>query len=183
MAQSNIGSGLPVYPSGLSDKDASLVAPLYSALDNLSQKISYLTGNTEYTPSELLGLDKLDGVRIGAYNRITVVAAENLPYGTLLNLFLSGGIIQAQRADSSVAGRQAHAVCDTGGGLGVGAIDRVLFMTGRTEGISGSVFGDTYFLGTAGSVTNVAPGGPAFKQIVGIGLAGAGFYLNIVPLG
>lgn len=176
-----IGSGLPSYPAGLSDKDAALVAPLYSALTTLSQQLSRVSGQVKFSASDVAGLDILDGVKIQHLSKISVIAGEVLTYGDLLSLAPAGANLVATKATNADPSKFAMALCDTVGGLDLGEAAQVLFLQGRTRGITGSLFGATYYLGTAGGVVASPPGGGALVQIVGIGLSGAGFYLNILP--
>lgn len=178
-----INSGLPASPVGVDDKSAALVQPLYSAVGVLTQQLAVQTGQVRYSFSELLNLDPFDGVRNGNSSKVAVLAGEPLIYGDLLCLTPSGSNLVALKADNTVPTKFAMALCDAPGGLATGARTQVMFMQGRTRGIAGTILGGTYYLGTAGGVTGVIPGGGATIQIVGTGLGTAGFYLNILPRG
>lgn len=176
-----IGSGLPSYPAGLTDKDAALVSPLYAAMTTLSQHVSVATGQVKLSAGDMVGLDRFDGVKIQNISKISVIVGEALTYGDLLTLAPAGANLVAMKATNADPAKFAMALCDTVGGLDLGESAQVLFLQGRTRGITGSLFGATYYLGTAGGVVAAPPGGGATVQIVGMGLSGAGFYLNILP--
>ncbi len=179
-----IESGLPQYPAGLPDRDVALVLPLYRAIHALAAQVSLATGKVQYSAAELGQLDRAGALGVGAYQRLTIQAGEALGYGDLLALSVSGGEIVAHKADAATLTKPALACMDTIGGLASGATGTALFMAGRTKGISGTAFGVTYYLGAAGAITATAPTTDnTIKQIVGIGLGSAGFYLDIAPVG
>lgn len=184
MATYLIGSGIAALPAGLSDKDAALVGPLYRAINNLTQQIATLTGNVQYNGAELALIDQFTGLREAKTQKIVVEAGAPLAYGQLLTLTLPSGRVIANVADATVTAGQAHAICDTPGGIATGATGEAVFMHGRVASIAGTTFGATYYLSTAGAVQVTAPGADGvLSQIVGIGLGTAGFYLCIEPIG
>lgn len=178
-----IDSGLPTYPAGLSDKDASLVLPLYRAVNSLSQKVSVATGNIQTPTSEMPLTDQLDQLLSHRTNKVKVRAAEAVGFGQLVNLFLTGGVIEARLADATTTSKPCHGICDVVTGLAAGQWGEIIFMSGRSQGIAGSVFGSKYYLSTTpGAVQLFAPGGGGnLVQIVGVGLGSAGFYLQVTP--
>ena len=183
MAEYKIQSGLPAYPAGLPDKEANLVVPLYRALNTLAQNISIATGNVAFSSGEMAGLSQLVGLTDSKVSTINVQAAEDLTFGHLLSLSIAGDKIVAHKADATVLTKPALAACTAPQGIAAGAYGTAVFMRGRVEGISGTVFGATYYLGTAGLVQLPAPVATGvLNQIVGIGLGTAGFYLNIEPV-
>lgn len=182
--QFGIQSGLPQYPAGLKDAEAALVLPLYRAIHGLASQVSVATGNVTYDAGELSGLDRAQGLTAGVAQKLAIVAGEALAYGNMLSLSVSGGNIIAVKADAGDVAKPALAVLDTDGGLASSQVGTALFLTGRTRGISGTVFGATYYLGTAGTVTGTAPSGDnVIRQVVGVGLGSAGFYAGITPVG
>jgi hypothetical protein len=179
-----VGTGLPSYPSGLKDTEVALVLPLYRAINSLSQELSESTGLVQYTPQELASLDRAQGLKSQNLNRLTITAGEALGYGDMISLTIASGNIVANKATAADPLKFALACIDTVGGLANGQVGTALFMQGRTRGISGTVFGATYYLGVAGAITATAPTTDStLKQMVGIGLGSAGFFLNIVPVG
>lgn len=179
-----LASGLPSYPSGLSDKDAALVLPLYRAINALAQQLSVVAGAVQYSSAEQAQVSQLSKLTSTANQKLTVKAGEALAYGQLLTLSVVSGKIVAMKADASTLTKPAHAVCDTPGGIALNAFGDAVFMTGLTAGISGTVLGAAYYLSTAGTIQispTVATG--VLNQVVGIGLGSAGFYLDIEPIG
>lgn len=181
----DLGSGLPSYPSGLNDKDAALVLPLYRAVSALTQQASAASGNVTYSPAEQAQADqftKLIGQRL---NKVFVRATVALGFGKMVNLHLVSGIVEARLADASPGTTlPAHGVVDVPGGIAAGEFGEIIFMSGRSAGIAGTVFGSRYFLSTAGDIQLAVPTAPgALVQILGVGLGSAGFFLQIVPGG
>lgn len=176
-------ANLPQHPAGLNDKDASLVLPLYRAINGLAQQVSVATGEVELSSADLLNLDRLGQVTFGKLSKVTITAGENLSYGNLLSLSVSSGNIVAVKASASDLSKPALAAMNTPGGLLAGQVGTAILMQGRIQGITGTAFGVGYFLGTDGAVTAVPPTADnTLKQQVGIGLGSAGFYLSIVPV-
>lgn len=175
-----ISSGLPSYPSGLSDKEAALVMPLYRAIGTLAQQLSALTGNVQYNGVEQSQIDQLTKLLAQRTQKIFVQAGETLAYGKLVTLSLSAGKIVANKADATNLNKPAHAVIDVPGGIAAGQFGEAIFLQGRTSGITGTAFGAPYWLSTDGQVQAVKPDGPGvLTQYVGIGLGTAGFYADI----
>jgi hypothetical protein len=175
-----ISSGLPSYPSGLSDKEAALVLPLYRAVGTLAQQLSTLTGNVQYSGGEQAQIDQLTKLLAQRTQKIFVQAGETLGYGNLVTLSLASGKIVANKADATNLNKPAHAVIDVPGGIAVGQFGEAIFLQGRTSGITGTTFGAPYWLSTAGQVQAVRPDGPGvLTQYVGLGLGTAGFYADL----
>lgn len=175
-----ISSGLPTYPSGLSDKEAALVLPLYRAIGTLAQQLSVLTGNVQYSSGEQSQIDQLTKLIAQRTQKISVQAGEALGYGALVTLSISGGKIVAFKADATDLNKPAHAVIDVVGGLTTGQFGEAIFLQGKTSGITGTTFGAPYWLSTAGQVQATKPEGPGvLTQYVGLGLGTAGFYADL----
>lgn len=183
MLRYNVNSGLPDYPAGLKDDEARLVAPIYRAINSIAQQLSLLTGQLQLNQIDLAQLDPLLLARAGDYHKVSVQAAEALAYGRLVNLFVDTGVIKARVATADDLTKPAHAVVDINVGIANGQWGQVVFMEGRTQGISGSALGQTYWLSTNGQVQTVKPTAPGvISQRVGVGLGSAGFWLKIEPV-
>lgn len=174
-------SGLPDLPNG-TDKEAALLRPLYLAARNITDEVARLGGKFELNQAEIAERSQLQFLSANASHRIYVLAAEDsLPYGKLINLYIFGDKIAGRLADRTAApigSRRAHAIVDNPGGITLGNYGKALFLEGLSGGISGSVFGDPYYLSTAGDVQLAIPAS-GFIQPVGYGLGSAGFYLHI----
>ena len=180
MPEFSISSGLPSYPSGLSDKDAALVLPLYRAISNLAQQLSLLTGNVQYSPAEQAQVDQFTKLLAQRTQKIFVQAGEDLGYGNLVTLSLVSGKIVATKADATDVTKPAHAVVDAPAGIANGTFGEAIFLQGRTAGIAGTTFAAPYWLSTSGQVQAVKPEGPGIlTQYVGLGLGTAGFYADL----
>lgn len=179
MPEFNISSGLPSYPAGLTDKDAALVLPLYRAVNSLSQQLSVQSGNVQYSGPEMASIDQFAKFTTQNTRKVFVQATEALGYGNVLNLYLSGSTLSARKADAATLTKPAHAILDIPTGLAAGEYGEVIFMEGRTRGISGSVLLAPYYLSTAGTVQLAAPVATGvINQVVGYGLGSAGFYFK-----
>ena len=185
MPRFDLQSGLPSYPAGLNDRDAALVNPVYRAVAALTQQVSAATGIVTYSPLEMAQADQFTKLISQRMTKIFARASENISFGQLVNLHLVGGVVEARLANATDTTKPAHAACDVPTGLTAGSWGEFIFMTGRSAGIGGTVFGARYFLSTtAGSAQIGVPGTPGnLVQIVGVGLGSAGFWLNIIPGG
>ena len=180
-----LDSGLPSYPAGLSDKDVGLVLPLYRAINSLTQKTSAATGNLQLSPAEMALSDQFDQLLTHRFNKLKVRAAVNIGFGQAVHLILTGGVVEAELADATTTAKPCHGLCDVPLGLSAGEWGEIIFMNGRSQGVSGTVFGARYFLSTTpGAVQLSPPTTPGnLVQILGVGLGSAGFYLQAVPGG
>ena len=182
MPQPRVSSGLPSYPSGLTDAQANLAAPLYRAVNSLANSMSVLTGNVDYSPAEQASVNQLVKLLDAQTQVIFVQAAEPLVFGQLLTLSVAGGRIVAHVASALDLARPAHAVCNVPS-IATGSNGEALFMRGRTRGISGTVFGAPYYLSSSGIAQITPPAATGvLNQVVGVGLGSEGFYLNIEPV-
>ena len=173
-----ITSGLPSRPSGLSDKDANLVTPLYMAIARLAQNTSLLTGNVSYSQSELAILNQTGGLLNTKQQIIIFRAIEPIAFGQLINLRNDAGKIGAVVADNTDLTKLAHGICNSTQGVATGEYGEAIFMTGLSTGVVGTAIGAYYWLSTAGLVQASSPVVGA-KQIVGIGLGAAGLYMTL----
>lgn len=179
-----ISSGLPSYPVGLTDKEASQLVPIYRAVNALAQQVSIATDNANYSSSELANLDRFVSLTSAKSSKVTIKASVAIAYGSLLTLTASGSDILATVATNLTETSWAHAVCDAPAGLAIGEYGSAIFMQGLCAGVSGSVFGAQYYLGVAGVLQSAKPTGTLKRvQPVAIGMGTAGIYLNIPHLG
>jgi hypothetical protein len=178
-----ISTGIPALPAGLTDRDAGLVAPLYRAINNLAQQVATLTGNVQYSGTELAIVDQLTSMLLSKEAKIYVQASADLAFGEALTLSVSGGRIVATQADATNLAKPCHAFCNTLGGILTGASGEAT-TAGRTPGITGTTFGATYYLSTAGTIQITGPTADSvLNQVVGVGLGSAGFLIQIEPVG
>lgn len=175
----DITSGLPELPVGLKDSDYNLVLPLYRAISNVAQKVATATNFVQYTDDELQRINPTTALRLDRTNIVTVKAGEPLTYGTLVALSVVDGAIVATKASNiTTTGKRALACINTVTGLSLGDFGQAIFMQGLCPGISGSILGQTYYLGVDGqAVASQAVG--TIQQVVGVGMGSAGLYLNI----
>lgn len=180
MPQFLISAGLPLYPAGLTDKEASVIVPIYNAINALSQQVALTTGNVQYSPAEQAVLDQFTKLISAKEQRIFVKAGEALAYGNVVTLSLSGGKVVAFKADATNLAKPGHAIIDASAGIALDAFGEALLLTGKTRGITGTSFMAPYYLSTAGQVQAAKPHGPGvITQFIGYGLGSAGFYAAI----
>lgn len=182
MPKFTIASGLPDLPSGLTDKEAGTVTPLYRAINSVAQQLSLQTGNVQYSQGELANIDQLVGLTDGKEMQIYPKALEAIGYGNLVTLSLSAGKLCMMKATASDVNKPAHGICIAPDGVANGAYGTVLFLRGRTEAVSGTSVGTRYYLSTAGTMQTARPVAPAvLTQPVAIGFGSSGIYLDIQP--
>jgi hypothetical protein len=184
MALYGINSGLPALPIGMKDEDFAKLSPIYRAISSLSQQLSFNTGDVQFEKNEIGSVDQLVLLSNHRQQRIIVRAGEALAYGQMLTLTVDAGKITAFRANAVDLSRPAHAVCDSPTGIAAAAFGDALFMSGKTAGIAGTVFGAAYYLSVDGAIQITPPVATGvISQVVGVGLGSAGFYMNIEPVG
>lgn len=175
-----ITSGLQAVPTAAEDKTFQALLPIYSAINSLAQHLSKLTGQAEYSQSELSQESQIVEVQAQNLLRLRVKALEDLLFGHIITLTLSGGKLCASKADATDDTKPAHGCVATVQGISTGQFGEVTVLGGYTAGITGTAVGQYYWLGTAGLVQ---PAQPAVSgnlvQGIGYGLGSAGFILQI----
>lgn len=180
MPQYGITSGLPQLPVIQDQKDFELVRPLYTAMNALARQIAALSGEIEFTQSELAQQNQVAYLSSQNANRLFVKALVPLAYGQLVHIKLDGGKIAAELADSTDTTKPAAGIVAALQGIDTGMFGEVTLVQGYSQGIAGTAIGGFYWLGAAGVVQNIPPATSGnLIQGVGIGLGSAGFFLNI----
>lgn len=133
-------------------------------LDRVSGKFKRIIASVTGTPDAIPagGADgKLDvsQMPVGVAPEVTVCPAfENLTAGNFVNLFLSGGVIQARKADATTASKPAHGFVLAN--VTAPANATVYAPSNTNTALSGLTIGTDYFLSTTpGAVTATAPTG------------------------
>lgn len=180
MPQFKISPGIPDYPTGLPDDQASLVASLYRAIAALAQQVSVLEGMVQYSQNELSKIDQFTGLQTNRSDVVYPKALEPITYGQVVTFSASGGKLCVGVADRTNAAKPAHAVCDAPLGLATNEYGPCI-VRGVCKGISGSTLGTWYYLGTAGAIQAAQPAAPNLRQHVALGLGSYGVYVNILP--
>ena len=176
-----IAPPLPSYPANLKDEDAAKLAPLYFAINTLSQQLNEATGYVSYAGAEKSSVSPL--VYLRDVNRLLVQAAVPLAYGQLIHITETSGVLVATVADSTLA-VAAHAICINTTGAVIGQIVEAVFLFGHCQGVTGTTFGTQYYLGAAGAMQNTAPTAVGtLVQTVAIGMGSYGCYLDIANTG
>jgi len=178
-----IQSGLPSVPAGLPDKEHRLLTPIYLAFNSLARTISGATGMVTYTPGEMAASSPIAALGTQQFTRVFLRATVDIAFGKMVNIFLDSGEMSARLADSTNNSKPASAVCNQLEGVPLGTTGEFLLYTGYTAGISDTVLGATYYLGTNGNSQLTRPSGAgSIIQAVGIGFGSLGFYTQISSL-
>lgn len=86
------------------------------------------------------------------------VASEALNAGDMVNLWLSGGVLKARKADATAAGKEADGFVLAA--FALGATAQVFLPSNTNTQRSGLNIGNRYYLDTtAGGITDTAPAG------------------------
>lgn len=181
MPQYQITTGLPQLPAAADEKNFSLVKPLYLAMNSLAQGLSIVQGAVEFTQAELAAQNQLNTLNIAGARKLYALAdGAALAYGKMVNLYLVGGRIAAQYADSTTSAKPAHGIVNNPLGIDAGDYGEILLVEGPSAGIAGTVFGSYYYLSSNGDVQAGRPAvAGTIVQAVGFGLGSAGFYMHI----
>lgn len=182
MAQYGLNSGLPAYPNGLSDKEAAQFVPIYRAVNELARQTSDAIGLVSYTEGELATANPVTNLFAARSQRLIVQAAVPLAYGLAVTLTFSGSAFIANKASNAATSTPCFGIVDTEGGIPAGGHGEIVFMTGLCPGVTGSNFGQLYYLAADGLLQNTVPATPLVQR-VGIGMGTYGLYLLIDPKG
>lgn len=183
MPDYNITTGLPQLPSGLPNQPFELVKPIYLAMNALSKGVSIYAGQVSYSQDELGQINQLSNILTQNHRKIYPLAVGALAFGKIVHLFLSGGKIAAEYADSTTNAKPAHGIVNASLGIAAGDYGEVVLIEGYSQGISGSTFGLYYYLSNNGDVQAGRPAvAGSIIQAVGFGLGTGGFYMHISPL-
>lgn len=182
MPDFGITTGLPQTPPGMEDKEFGKFLPIYSAMNALAQAVSIAAGNVTYGQDELSQRNQLGSLQAQNHRSVYPLAdGVTLPFGVLVNLYLNGGgKICARLADATDNTKPAHGIVEESLGIASGDYGRVVLIEGYTKGITGTTFGQYYYLGITGLAQAGRPvAAGSIVQPVGFGLGSAGFYLHI----
>lgn len=94
---------------------------------------------------------------VGVGPEVRVVAAfEDLTAGNFVNLFLSGGVIKARKADATTSGKPAHGFVLSN--VTAPANATVFGLSNTNTALSGLTIGSVYYLSTTPGGVMIAPG-------------------------
>jgi hypothetical protein len=109
---------------------------------------------------------------------VTVATTEDIAAGCWVNLFLSGGVLKARKADATTAGKEAQGFVLATTTSGQNA---VVYLEGSNTSCSGLTIGTEYFLHTtAGGQTATAPSSSG-NVVQPLGKATATTVINFIP--
>lgn len=182
MAQYGLTSGLPAYPAGLSDREAAQFVPIYRAVNELARQTSDAAGLVSYTDGELATANPVTNLFAARSQRLIVKAAVPLAYGVAVTVALSSGVFIANKASNAATTTPCFGIVDTANGIPANGHGEIVFMSGLCPGVTGSVFGEFYYLATDGLLQNTVPTA-SLVQRVGIGMGSYGLYLLLDPKG
>lgn len=179
-----ISSGLSALPIGMKDEDFNKFAPVYRAIDSLSQQLSFNVGDMQFKQDEIGSVDQLVLLSSHRQQKVIIKAGEPLSYGQALTFTVALGKVVAYRASATNLALPAHGMCNSPTGIATGEFGEAIFMQGRCEGVAGTTFGAVYYLSIDGAIQVTPPVATGvINQIIGIGLGSAGLYLQLEPIG
>ena len=183
MPDYRITTGLPQLPAGQKSESFNLVLPLYTAMNSVAQAVSVVSGLVDFNQSELAERNQVASLSTANHNKVFALAPVALTFGTIVNLYLSGGKIAAQPADATDNTKPAHGIVNQAQGIAAGDYGEIVICQGYSSGIAGTTFGSYYYLSTAGLIQLARPAAAgSIVQAVGFGLGTSGFYLSISSL-
>lgn len=179
---SPIDIGLPGTPSSAIPLELyDEFSQLYAALRILQQQLGNFIGLGPLDPNNFINnyTSFSDSIQSGRLNAIVVVANADLIAGEIVNLFSSGGVIQARPANGSAIATRAwgwspNAIAHSASGI--------IFLGEGYSPSSGLTVGATYYLSstTPGGITTTAPSiAGTIKQEVGLALSAVDLYIRL----
>lgn len=149
--------GLPQSPTNTDPKVAPDISDAFNSIRNLAYLVGQYGG---YEPAEV-GFNTLSNVRYtaGVYKRrVYCQALEAMPYGALVNLTNSGGVLAARFANATNNTKPCYGINNTVGTCAIGATIEIALPGCYVTSIGGLTPGTRYFLSTTnGLAANVAP--------------------------
>lgn len=162
----NVGL-VPDPPDSIQNEEVKgIYTVLMQGINNIIRYIEQYCGVTQKDITQWSYLLPSDTILTANLRRLYVKANVALSYGHFVNLYNSGAILEAKKADSSIP-LLAHGYMNVGSGVAAGDFCEVILMSGLVL-ISGVVRGTSYYLAPNGLISNT-PG--TKKQFVGFGVA------------
>lgn len=182
---SPIDIGLSASPIGI-DNEAMYeeFTRVYNAIRILQQKFGTYNGLEVLDPTKYineLAPAPQDSIQVQRLQPLLVKASVAITAGEFVNLFLSGGILQARKADAG-AGIAYRAWGWAPNSIALNAVGIVYLQSGWNGGFAGMTIGATYYLHgiTPGGINSAPPVvGGSLKQEVGIALTATDLYVRI----
>jgi hypothetical protein len=146
-------------PPGLPPETQPAFDELYQGVQNIIQA---LVNNCGIGPQSIANWAQLAGspstLLAGNLNRLYVLAVETIPFGAMISLTNSAGVLVVRNAQASTAAKMADGFCTTGAGIAIGSVGEVQLADGVTN-FTGLVVGSRYWLDAVnpGLVTPIAP--------------------------
>ncbi len=132
--------------------------------------IASVTGTADAIPAgDATGRLDISWMPVGVGAEVIICASfEDLTAGNFINLFLSGGVIKARKADATTAGKPAHGFVLAN--VTAPANATVYGLSNTNTALSGLTIGTDYYLSTTpGATTATAPTGAGnLSQYLGI---------------
>lgn len=177
------GSPLNLFiPQNFDDAPPEVSGYLNQILNSLRLLQFFITGATgaaQQPPANWSFLDPSDTVLVGNMGRLYAKASENIGFGAIVSIFVSGGNLRVRNANATDNSRPGLGWCSTTGGIASGDFGEIIIGPSLCTGISGLTIGVRYFLDTTnGIVTAVAPVAAGnISQALGIAVGAAELYL------
>lgn len=171
-------------PDSLSTQPAPVqqaFAELYSAVQQLIQA---LVNNCGIGPQSSALWPQFNNntstILSGNLRRFYTTAIENIPFGAMVNLFNSGGVLFARNANATDNSKPMDGFCSTPGGILAGDVGEITLSTGVLLTSGGLTPGTRYFLSTVnGLLTSIIPVASGnIEQYIGFSIDANFIYIN-----
>lgn len=172
--------GLPQLPVQTDPKIEGDLRDIYNSIRNLAYQIGQFGGFEEAD----VGLNTAANIAATAgvaKRRVYCKALEAMPYGAIVNLTDTAGVVTARFANATNSTRVGYGINDTVGTCAIGDIISVVLPGAYVTSIGGLTIGTRYFLSTTnGLITNAAPA-VAGNVVEGLGVALASNFFFFLP--
>lgn len=181
MAVTYFNFPIPKVPENTDPKVADLLEPIYAGFNAIYNNFVYSCGvisppTTEYARLATVPTGTLQPQNL---NRLYVAANGALPFGTLVQLIDSAGVVTAKAAKGGLAGDAARAIgyCNTPGGVISGEYAEIIVGSGLL-GVAGVSVGTKYWLSETPGALALTPPASGIIQPVGFGVLPNYVFLN-----
>lgn len=169
-------------PSDLPKEVYPAMQDVYSAIRKLQYALNYdlgLVGETSQYWPQLTPPKGVTEMR----SRVYCKCAEAINYGQAVNLFLSGGELQARLAVATDTEKFVSAFCHAPGSYAAGAYSEFWLPPSLIESVGGLTIGSRYWLSVVpGVLSPIAPSGAGvYAQYVGQALATTKLWFTGLP--
>lgn len=180
MANSYFNFPVPKVPQTSDPKLSEVMEPIYAAFSAIYNNFVYACGTVSPPSSEFARLASLPQGTLQPQNlnRLVVAASGALPFGSLVKLVDTAGVITAQTAIGGLGGARAIGYCNVPGGVISGEWAEIIVGSGLLA-VAGATVGAKYYLsGTLAGAIALTPPAEGIIQPIGFGVLPNYIYTN-----